>query len=122
MEIVTNKDPNYEIMLNPATVHSFHDDHPPEPHPPTKPSPLYEEIDASHHTSHYELDDQETEKRRPQYMSVLSDGPQQTSHYELDDEETGKKGEDVMPLYTPILDGPTFIPSPPTTTNSTTDS
>ena len=89
MEIITNKDTNYEIM-NPITTHSFKDSHPVELNAPTEP--VYEEIEQSQ------------------------------SHYELDDEEAVKKGEDEVPLYVPILDGPSLISSPPTTTNPTTDS
>ena len=85
MEIITNKDTDYEVM-NPITTHSFKDNHPVESNTPTEESPLYEDIDRSQ------------------------------SHYELDDEDTVKKGEDH---YEPILDGPSVISSPPTTTNST---
>ena len=89
MEIITDKDTDYEVMLNPVTTHSFQKSHPVESNTQTKQSHIYEEIEQSQ------------------------------SHYELVDEDPVKKGEDH---YVPILDGPSLISSPPTTTNSTTDS
>ena len=88
---------------------------------PSQLSPVYEDMESSH-KSHYELDDEEAEKKgesgQPQYMSVVSTEAPQTSHYELDDEETEKKGQEEPKYMFVVPDKQPHVSSLPTTRDS----
>ena len=73
-------------------------------------------LDGPSQISHYELDDEEAGEKGSEYMSMVSPGPAQTSHYELDDEDIERKGEDGVPQYmTVVSDGPAHVSFPLTT-------
>lgn len=73
-------------------------------------------LDGPSQISHNELDDEEAGEKGSEYMSMVSPGPAQTSHYELDDEDIERKGEDGVPQYmTVVSDGPAHVSFPLTT-------